>query len=133
MDGVPDYSVAAMAAQQRELSDWQVRLAALDLSGGPVADQIDWHLIRAEMNGLDFDHRVRRPWARDPAFYVTIYPSQSDVPAHEGPVIHGWIDLWTYDQPLSPQNAEELADRVGSIPALLRQAGTNLTGDAGDL
>ena len=133
VDGVPDYSVAAMTVQQRELPAWKARLEAIEPGGGPVAEQIDWHLIRAEMNGLDFDHRVRRPWARDPAFYVTIYPSQSDVPAHEGPVIHGWIDLWTYDQPLSTESAEELAVRIGSTPALLEQARTNLTGNARDL
>ena len=85
------------------------------------------------MNGLDFDHRVRRPWARDPAFYVTIYAAQSDVPAHEGSVIHGWIDVWTYDFPLSAEDAAEIADRIGTIPALLDQARTNLTGDARDL
>ncbi|NNF28123.1 MAG: DUF885 family protein [Gemmatimonadetes bacterium] len=82
---------------------------------------------------MDFDHRVRRPWARDPAFYVWIYPAQSDVPAHEGPVIHGWIDLWTYSDPPSPDEARELADRIGNIPELLDQARTNLTGNARDL
>ena len=126
VDGVPDYSAAAMARQQQELPRWQVRLG----SGAPVdwsvAEQIDWHLVRAEMNGLDFDHRVRRPWARDPGFYVTIFAAESDVPAHEGPVIHGWIDLWTYDYPLSEADAAELAGRIGAIPALLGQARDNL-------
>ena len=74
------------------------------------------------MNGLDFDHRVRQPWARDPAFYVTIFAAESDVPAHEGAVIHGFIDLWTYDYPLSPTDAGELAARIGAIPGLLAQA-----------
>ena len=92
-DHVPDYSAGAMEAQHRELADWQARLMALDPAGWPVDKQIEWHLLRAEMNGLDFDHRVRRPWARDPAFYVSVYPAESDVPAHEGPVAHGWIDL----------------------------------------
>ncbi len=52
---------------------------------------------------------------------------------HEGTVIHGWIDLWAYDYPLSSEDAAELAARVGSIPALLDQARTNLTGNARDL
>lgn len=132
-DGVPDYSPEAMAAQHAELADWQARLQALDPSGWTVEEQIDWHVVRAEMNGLDFDHRIRRPWARDPAYYVMIYPSQSDVPAHEGPVIHGWIDLWTYEYPLSADAAAELAERIGAIPAVLEQARVNLTGNAADL
>jgi hypothetical protein len=126
VDGVPDYSAAAMAAQHEELAGWMTRLEELEPESWPVGEQIDWHLVRAEMNGLDFDHRVRRPWARDPAFYVTVYAAESDVPAHEGPVIHGWIDLWTYEYPLSEDDAAELAARIGAIPALLDQARANL-------
>ena len=131
--GVPDYSADAMAAQYEELPRWRARLNAIDPEGWPVGQQIDWHLVRAEMNGLDFDHRVRRPWARNPAFYLSIFAAQSDVPAHEGPVHHGWIDLWTYDYPLSAEAADELATRIGTIPALLEQARANLTGNAHDL
>ncbi|MEJ2501870.1 MAG: DUF885 family protein [Gemmatimonadota bacterium] len=134
VDGVPDYTAPAMARQQAELRDWKERLWAFDIDGWPVAHQIDWHIVRAEMNGLDFDHRVRRPWARDPAFYVMMYPSESDVPAHEGPVMHGWIDTWTYDHPLSDGAAAELAARFATIPAVLDQARGNLAGsDARDL
>ena len=133
VDGVPDYSADAMAAQYDALPTWRARLDAFDQSGWSVAQQIDWHLVQAEMNGLDFDHRVRRPWERNPAFYVMIYAAESDVPAHEGPVVHGWIDLWQYDYPLSDDAAGELAERIGSVPALLEQARTNLTGNAHDL
>ncbi|WP_419167550.1 DUF885 family protein [Candidatus Palauibacter sp.] len=128
VEGVPDYSAAAMARQQGELPQWQTRLQALAPGEWEVEEQIDWHLVRAEMNGLDFDHRVRRPWARDPAFYATIFAAESDVPAHEGPVIHGWIDLWTYDYPLSGADAAELAARIGAIAPLLEQARENLAG-----
>ncbi len=127
-DGVPDYTAGAMAAQHAALPAWMERLNALSPAGWPVEQQVDWHLVRAEMNGLDFDHRVRQPWARDPAFYVMIYPAESDVPAHEGPVVQGWIDLWTYEYPLSDEDAAELAQRIGTIPALLDQARINLAG-----
>ena len=133
VDDVPDYSAASMATQYRELAAYQRRLAAFEPSGWPVAHQVDYHLVLAEMNGLDFDHRLRRPWARNPAFYVTIFPSQSDVPAHEGPVIHGFIDLWTYDYPLGEGTAPELAAAIGTIPSLLEQARSNLVEDARDL
>ncbi len=133
IDGVPDYSAAAMTAQQGELTLYQSRLAAMASPSWPVAQQIDYQLVRAEMNGLDFDHRVRRPWSRDPGFYVMIFPAQSDVPAHEGPVVHGWIDLWTYDYPLSADKAAELAARIRTIPVLLTKARSNLTEDARDL
>ena len=131
--GVPDYSEGTMALQHALLPTMRARLNALDTGDWPVARQIDWHLVRAEMNGLDFDHRVRRPWARDPAFYVMIHAAQSDVPAHEGAVLHGWIDLWTYEYPLSAEDADELAGRVGAIPGVLDAARRNLTGEAHDL
>ena len=133
VNGVPDYSAASMARQYRELAAYQRRLAAFEPSGWPVAHQVEYHLLLAEMNGLDFDHRLRMPWARNPAFYVTIFPSESDVPAHEGPVIHGFIDLWTYDYPLGEGTATELADAIGRIPALLDQARSILVGNARDL
>ena len=122
VDGVPDYSREAMSRQHEQLEGWQNRLRELDPSRWTVERQIDWHLVRAEMNGLDFDHRVRRPWARDPAFYVTIYPAESDVPAHEGSVIHGWVDLWMYEYPLSTADAAELAE---SVAADTRASGTS--------
>ena len=131
--GVPDYTAAAMAAQHEELADWQNRLAALDTTGWPVAQQIDWYLVWAEMNGLDFAHRVKEPWARDPAFYVWFYPSPTDVPEREGPNIYGAIELPNYAQPLSEADAAEIADRLGAAPDVFEQARTNLTGNARDL
>ena len=81
-DGAPDYGATAMARQHAALKDYQARLAAIDASAWPVADRVDYELLRAEMHGMDFNHRVLRPWARDPAFYTTVWTEQSDTPAH---------------------------------------------------
>ena len=132
-NGVPDYTAEAMARQQRDLAAWQRRLAATDTTGWPIAHQIDWYLIWAEMNGLDFAHRVKKPWSRDPAFYVWFYPSPTDVPEREGPNIHGAIELPNYAWPLSDADAAEIADRLRHAPAVFEQARTNLTGNARDL
>ncbi len=132
-NGVPDYTVPAMERQRAGLAEYQSKLATMDTSGWSIAERVDYELVRAELNGLDFDHRVRRPWALNPAFYTMIFTAQSDVPAHEGPIIHGWIDLWQYDYPLSETDAAELASRIGAIPALLEQARGNLVGDGHDL
>jgi len=130
VDGVPDYSAEAMAAQHRELANMQARLAAFDTTGWSVAEQVDYHIVRAEMNGLDFDHRVLSPWSRMPGFYRTIHMAQSDVPAHEGPFAQPWIDAWEYEYPLSEEDAAELTTGIRAIPPLLEQARTNLTGNA---
>jgi len=133
VDGVPDYSARAMAAQHRELATYQRRLAALDTSGWTTPAQVDYHIVRAEMNGLDFDHRVLRPWANNPAFYVTVFAEQSDQPAREGPHAAGAVELWSYTFPLSPSNAARVDSGLRTIPALLAQARVNLTGNGRDL
>jgi hypothetical protein len=60
--GVPDDGPAAVDAQRRALPAWQARFEELAPSGWPVSQQVDKYLVRAEMNGLDFGHRVPRPW-----------------------------------------------------------------------
>jgi hypothetical protein len=133
VDGVPDYSGAAMAAQQRDLVSWRQRLAAIDPSGWSVPRQVDYYVVRAELSGLDFDHRVLKPWANNPAFYVTIFTEESDQPAREGPFAWGAVELWTYEFPLSAERAAQLDSQIRAIPRLLSQAKTNLTGNGRDL
>ena len=133
VDGVPDYTPAAMAAQKRELAAYQRRLAAIDPSGWPIAQQADWHVVRAEMNGLDFDHRVLQPWAKNPGFYVTVFSEESDQPAREGPFAWGAVELWTYKFPATAADAAKVDAGIRTIPQLLAQAKSNLTGKGKDL
>jgi hypothetical protein len=132
-NGVPDYTAAAMAAQHRTLARYRERLLAIDPRSWPIPQQVDWHIVRAEMNGLDFDHRVLRPWANNPAFYVTVFPAQSDQPAREGPLAWGAVELWRYGFPLSTAAASEIDEGLRRIPRLLDQARMNLVGNGHDL
>jgi hypothetical protein len=133
LDGAPDYTVGQFAARHDEFLALQARLKSFDITDWPVARQVDWHLVRAEMNGYDFNERVLQPWARDPAFYNTIWTYRSDVPAHEGPTHHALVEVWTYDFPLSAPEQQRLISELGVIPPLMRQAKSNLTGNARDL
>ena len=133
IDGVPDYSPRAMSAQHRELPAFQRQLAAIDTSGWPISQQVDWHIVRAEMNGLDFDHRALRPWANNPAFYVTVFFDRSDQPAREGPHTYGAVEIWRYTFPLSAERAAEMDAALRIIPKLLEQARKNLVGKSRDL
>jgi hypothetical protein len=132
-DGVPDYTAAAMREQQGRLPEMRARLEAIDTRGWPVARRIDGELVRAEMNGLDFDHRVLRPWARDPAFYTVAIDSESDTPLHEGPAMAGAIELWRLSFPLPAAEVAPLRARLQAIPRILEEARGNLVGDARDL
>lgn len=133
LDGAPEYTAERFEERYPAFQGLRARLDGIDPSGWPIPQQVDWHLVRAEMNGFDFNHRVLRPWARDPAFYQTIWTYRSDVPAHEGPSHHALVELWTYDFPLSAEEEERLVADLSVIPPLMKQARRNLTGNAREL
>ena len=133
VNGAPDYTPAAMAAQQKGLVEYQKRLAAIDPSGWPIPQQVDYQIVRAEMNSVEFDHRVMKPWANNPGYYVTFFPEESDQPKREGPFAEGAIELWSYKQPLSAADAAKVDAGLKAIPGLLAQARTNLTGNQRDI
>ncbi len=133
LDGAPDYTHTTTLRRHKQLSTYQQRLNAFDIGDWPVAQQVDWHLLRAEMNGMDFNVRVLKSWARDPAFYTSIWTAQSDTPAHEGPTHHALVELWTYSFPLNPQAEIKLTAELKTIAPLLEQARTNLVGNAREL
>jgi hypothetical protein len=133
LDGAPDYTAATLARKHTQLKTYQARLQAIKPNAWPIPQQVDYHLLRAEMNGLDFDLRVLKPWERDPAFYTSIWTAQSDTPAHEGPTNHAVIELWTYTFPLTPAAEAKLTQELQSVPPLLAQAQVNLVGNARDL
>ena len=133
LNGAPDYTAERFAIRQHDYLELRARLDAFDIGDWPIPEQVDWHLVRAEMNGYDFNRRVLKPWARDPAFYKSIWTYRSDVPAHEGPTHHAVVELWGYEFPLSPDEEQRLVSELGVIPPLLIQARKNLTGNARDL
>ncbi len=142
--GIPDYTPATIARRLTELGQLQARLHAIDQSGWTIPQQVDHHLVRAEMNGMEYHLRVLQPFARDPAYYASIITGESDTPAKEGPVIHGAIKLYDYPiwprtgldtvQPLSPAQSADLAAKLRTIAPLLDAARRNLAaGNAADL
>ncbi len=133
---VPDYRAATTARRLAELAAWERRLAAIDTTGWPIADRVDWHLVKAEMNGMRYHLSVLQPFARDPAYYASVRTAESDTPAEEGPTIHGAVRLWRYPiwprtalDSISPMTAVEtaaLTNALRGVPPLLRQARVNL-------
>jgi hypothetical protein len=133
VNGAPDYTADTFDRRYHDYLAMRTRLDAFDIDDWPVSQQVDWHLVRAEMNGFDFNHRVLQPWVRDPAFYDTVWMNRSDVPAHEGPTNHAVVEVWTYDFPLSADDEARLIRELQVIPSLMAQAEGNLTGNARDL
>lgn len=133
LDGAPDYTKATFEKRWPQFKELQDQLKAIDTSNWSIANQVDWMIVWAEINGYDFNHNILKPWVRDPAFYKTIWTYRSDVPAHEGPTNHGTLELWTYNFPLSAQERKQFITELKVIPSLNKQAQQNLTGNAKDL
>ena len=120
--GVPDYSAETMRKKFEELRKYQDRLAAIDPSNWPVAEQIDYHLVRAEMNGMEFYHRVVRPWARDPGFYLM---------TQEGAGPTGFR-IRVEEMPIPDEDIDRIRTQLKAVPELYEQARVNLTDGAAD-
>ena len=146
---LPDFSAAAMADELAKLQVFQKRLMAIDPSSWEVAAQIDYHLVRAEMNGVEFRHKVRplprllrlqpwrhlffqpvnsppvdsqvlKPWATDPGFY-------NDAIGRLGIAEKkGQIEL---DLPLDDSALSELRVSLESVGPLVEAAKVNLSAD----
>jgi hypothetical protein len=125
VEGVPDYSAAAMTAQWQGLKEFQGRLAAMNIEEWPIPQKVDYHIVRAEMNGLEFAHRVLRPWAKDPCFYLQSHSGA-------GPIIEGAVDL-PRALPMSMAQLDMFRAQIKAVPAIFEQARRNLTEGARDL
>ena len=126
--GVPDYRNATIIKIQQTLLQYKTRLQKIDTARWVLEQKVDYVLLRAEMNALDYNCRILKPWVRDPAFYAIVFNEQSDTPDHEGPTSNAAIELWKYDFPLSADDEKKLAVQLQIIPPLYKQAKINLTG-----
>ena len=118
--------------RHRELRTYQARLKSFDVDDWPVGQQVDWHLVRAEMNGMDFNIRVLKPWVRDPAFTPRYGPLKVIRPPTKALCI---MRRWSLDLrvPAQPAGRGQAHRELKTIPPLLKQARFNLTGNAREL
>ena len=110
LDDAPDFSAKAMADKYAELSAFQERLESIDPTAWAIARQADYHLVRAEMNGYEFQHRVLSPWSRDPGFYNDVIATLAE----------------TRELPLPENEVAVLQSGIRSVPDLVQQAKENL-------
>jgi hypothetical protein len=110
VNGIPDYRPAAIGEREQKIPDFRRRLYAIDPSGWPVSERVDWLVVQAALNGLEFQLRIQHPWSSDPGFYAD------------------QVQRLAYTN--LPVPADKLADfqtQLNTIPALLSQAESNLS------
>jgi len=132
-DLAPDYRQKTFEKRHPKWAQFKTQLLAFDKSQWTVAQQVDWFVMLAEINGYQFNEKVLKPWQRDPAFYKQVWTYKSDVPAHEGPTPHYVTELWGYSFPISPKEQTRLTKDLSRIKPFHIQAKENLTGNAKEL
>jgi hypothetical protein len=131
--GIPDYRLQTIRKIQATLEQYKKRWQQIDTTGWPLEQKIDYVLVYAELNALDYNCRILQPWVRDPSFYAVLFEEQSDTPDHEGPTSFAGVELWNYQFPLTEASEKKLTAALQVIPPLMQQARINLTGNARDL
>jgi len=116
VDGVPQFGSSAVAERAAAVTDVQARLRSIDASHWSVAGKVDYLLVWAKANGMEFEHRVTRPWQKDPILYLD---QVRRVP---------YVDL-----PLTGEAGDRWRASLAGVPSILRQAETNLSEANGEL
>jgi len=144
-NGFPDYSNSAVADKLQGLGEYKEALNNIENSSWPVWQKVDYHLVRAEMNAMEFQHRIQRPWSRDPGFYsmmggdagATINAPKFFEPifsllgfSEEGPTMTEEQRRSSPKLTLDEQHATRSS--LLAIPGMYKQARLNLTEAAAD-
>ena len=124
IDGIPDYSAAAIETQKARLAELRSRFDALEPAAWPVADQIDYLIVRSELDMLDYGLRVYRATSRSPNIYLS---SISSFGMSSGATLSKLGRLVQQPPPFGEPRAQEILEHMQNIPRILEQAKRNLT------
>jgi len=116
VDGIPNWSAQTVAARATAMEEWRQQLEALEPSSWSVGGKVDYLLVWARLQGLEFEHRVLQPWARDPIFWLE---QVERVP---------YVEL-----PLANNEAASWRAKLGAVPAVLERAQGLLTNASREL
>lgn len=70
-NGVPDYTVAAVERQKVKLAELRAQFDRLDPADWPVRDQVDYPIVRSELDMLKYGLYVYRATSRSPNFNLS--------------------------------------------------------------
>ena len=128
-NGVPDYSIEAIAKQYSNLKDLKIQLTSLDTSAWIVSNRVDYHLVKGEMAAFEFHHRTLKPWSRDPGFYSF---RSGDAGASMN-VEHLMRPMYDIEVPLSENKQDDIKTLLEIVPEIFSHARKNLTNGSYDL
>ncbi|MEM9304886.1 MAG: hypothetical protein AAGE01_22430, partial [Pseudomonadota bacterium] len=106
----------SIAEREATIAALRARLDALAVQDWSVAGKADYLVVWAQLNGVDFQHRVTRPWQRDPIFYLRLLQR---IPYAE--------------LPFEGTALERFGRELRAVPAIAERARANLTDPLGEL
>ena len=109
LHGLLDPSPSVLSTNRRAFEELRQRFDAVDPSSWPVAQKIDYLLVRSRLDGWDFDYRVVRNRSRNPGQYLS-----------------GIQGIAYAELPTSDEKLAELRIKLRAIPAVLEQGKKNL-------
>jgi len=124
VDGIPDYSAAAVEEQKSKLAELRGRFDALQPSTWTVHDKVDYLIVRSELDMLDYGLRVYRAPSRSPNFYLS---SISSFGMSSGATLSKLGQLVQQPPPFDERRALAILEHMQRIPGILEQAKVNLT------
>ena len=110
-----EVDAAVAAVRQKEMAEFQGRLADMAVVEWQRAQQIDWLAVRSRFDEVDFMLRVSQPWFRDPGFYTD-----------------RMLQVTFTELPVEGEAEARLVEDLAAVVELSERARTNLTEVAAD-
>ena len=107
------WSASAVAGYEAKIGEFERAWRAVDVTGAPVAVQVDWRLVGSAIARVQWELEVNPVWRRNPAFYVD-----------QG--LGGVYALMLPSAPISAARQREAVLRLESVPRLLDEGRANL-------
>ena len=108
-----NWSADRVLRWRKEVAEFELRWRALNVSGGPIQEQVDYRLIGSAIARVKWELDIEEGWQRNPMFYL-----------HQ--TLGAVQILLLQPPPFSAERQRQLAARMESIPATIQAAETNL-------
>lgn len=112
-DGVRDWSRTSIEKIRGDLAKFETRWKSIDGKSGPIVQQVDYRLIGSALARVHWEVDVNPRWKRDPNFYFD-------------QTLTALAEALTVPAPYNEAQSREILTRIQNIPAILKQAETNL-------
>ncbi len=129
-NGIPDYSETAMNAKYSEVKNHQKKLTEIDTTNWSIHKQVDYYLVWAEMNAVEYHHRELKPWKHDPGFYSFFGGGDAGATMNLEGIMPVFFD---FEGPLNEDQKVQLKMGLKMVPIVLEHGKQNLTDGSGDL